>query len=222
MYILEIACFNFESAVIAQQSGADRIEFCSEFSLGGLTPTIDGLIKVRKSIGLDIFVMIRPRGGDFVYSNDEFAMMKREIELIKKVGIQGFVFGILNSDQTVDIERNKILVELAKPYPCTFHKAFDHTKDPYLSLEQIINCGFTNVLTSRLEKDALTGSLALEKIVGQAKYRINVIVGGGVRSNNIEQIKELTKSKVYHSSAIIDDSQTADKEEIRRLKNLLK
>ena len=122
---IEIACFNLESAVIAQKAGADRVELCADMSVGGITPTIEIIQQVREHLTIDLYVMIRPRGGNFVYSEAEFEQMKSEIETIKKLDVNGFVFGILKDDNTINIEQNKVLVELVKPFSCTFHRAFD-------------------------------------------------------------------------------------------------
>ena len=126
---IEIACFNLESALIAQKAGADRVELCADMLVGGTTPIIETIQQARKHLTIDLYVMIRTRGGNFVYSGAEFEQMKSEIEAIKKLGVNGFVFGILKDDNTINIEQNKVLVELANPFPCTFHRAFDAISD---------------------------------------------------------------------------------------------
>ncbi len=217
---LEIACFNIESALIAQEGGADRVELCEDMSSGGITPLMDTISEVRKKIHIDLYIMIRARGGDFIYSDDEFEEMKMEIMMIKYKSVNGFVFGILNEDGTTDTERNKELVELAHPLPCTFHRAFDEVSDPTKALEDLIDCGFKSILTSGQKTTALTGINDLTKLIEQAGDRIIIIPGGGVRSSNIEKLKKLN-APIYHSSAIIDKSETASLEEVKEIKRIL-
>ena len=139
---LEIACFNIESAQIANENGADRIELCDGIEVGGTTPTPIDIINVQKFLTSDLFVMIRPRGGNFVYSNEEFEQMKHNVLNFKSLKVDGFVFGILDKNNKVDIERNIELVNLAKPLLCTFHRAFDEVADYEQALEDVISCGF--------------------------------------------------------------------------------
>src|SRR6478609_7717101 len=134
---LEVACFNLESAIVAQQYGADRIELCDNMSEGGTTPNFEIARKVRAELSIKMNVMIRPRGGDFVYNDIEFKQMKEEIEQFKKINVDGFVFGILDVNNSFDNLRNKELVRLASPLPCTFHRAFDVVSNVYESLELV-------------------------------------------------------------------------------------
>ena len=135
---IEIACFNLESTLIAQKAGADRVELCADMSVGGTTPTIEIIKQAREHLTIDLYVMIRPRGGNFVYSDIEFQQMKLEIETIKKLGVNGFVFGILNEDKAINIEQNKALVDFAAPFSCTFHRAFDAVLDYEQALKDVI------------------------------------------------------------------------------------
>jgi copper homeostasis protein len=219
---LEIACFSVESAQIAHENGADRIELCDGFEVGGTTPNPMDVINTRKILSSDLFVMIRPRGGNFVYSNEEFAQMKLNILHFKSLKVDGFVFGILNENNKIDIERNTELVNLAKPFPCTFHRAFDEVTDYNQALEEVISCGFSTVLTSGTHSNVMDGIDILKKLVYQAKNRITIMPGGGLRSTNIKHIQEVTQAPFYHSSAIIDGSQIANPEEIFQLKSNLK
>ncbi len=219
---LEIACFNVESALIAHENGADRIELCDGFEVGGTTPNPMDVINTRKILSSDLFIMIRPRGGNFVYSNEEFAQMKLNILHFKSLKVDGFVFGILDENNKIDIERNTELVNLAKPFPCTFHRAFDEVTDYNQALEEVISCGFSTVLTSGTHSNVMDGIDILKKLVHQAKNRITIMPGGGLRSTNIKHIQELTKATFYHSSAITDGSQIANREEIFQLKSNLK
>jgi copper homeostasis protein len=214
---IEIACFNVESALIAQKSGADRVELCADMSVGGTTPKIEMIQQAHENLTIDMFVMIRPRGGNFVYSDSEFKQMKSEIETIKKLGVNGFVFGILKDDKTINFEQNKVLVELAKPFPCTFHRAFDAVLDYEKALEDVISSGFLTILTSGTFPNVMEGKEVLKQLVIQANNRIEIMPGGGLRSTNISELNETVKANWYHSSAITDGSETANSEEIIQL-----
>lgn len=215
---IEIACFNLESALIAQKAGADRVELCADMLVGGITPAIEIIQIARENLSIDINVMIRPRGGNFVYSNSEFEQMKSEIEIIKKLGVNGFVFGILNEDKSINVDQNKELVELAKPFPCTFHRAFDEVLDYEQALEDVISFGFSTILTSGTFPNVMEGKEVLKQLVIQANNRIEIMPGGGLRSANISALDEMVNSNWYHSSAITDGSETASSGEIIQLK----
>jgi len=218
---IEIACFNLESALIAQKAGADRVELCADMLVGGTTPIIETIQQARKHLTIDLYVMIRPRGGNFVCSEAEFEQMKLEIETIKKLGVNGFVFGILNKDKTINIEQNKALLELAKPFPCTFHRAFDEVLNVDKALEDVISCKFSTILTSGTFPNVMEGKEVLKQLVIQANNRIEIMPGGGLRSTNISALDEMVNANWYHSSAITDGSETANPEEITQLKNKL-
>jgi copper homeostasis protein len=218
---LEIACFNAESAVIAQQNGADRVELCANMLEGGTTPNFEIAQKVRDELSIKMNVMIRPRGGDFVYTNAEFEQMKYEIAQFKKINVDGFVFGILNTDNSFNVERNKELVALASPVPCTFHRAFDVVLNVYESLESLIDCGFQTVLTSGQGENVMEGIEVLQTLVEKANGRIVVMPGGGLRSTNIEALDQKVKASFYHSSAITDSSQIANGDEVKCIKRYL-
>ena len=218
---IEIACFNLDSAIIAQNTGADRVELCADMLVGGTTPIIETIQQARKHLTIDLYVMIRPRGGNFVCSEAEFEQMKLEIETIKKLGVNGFVFGILNKDKTINIEQNKVLVELANPFPCTFHRAFDEVLDYQQALEDVISCGFSTILTSGTFPNVMEGKEVLKQLVIQANNRIEIMPGGGLRSTNILELNEMVNANWYHSSAITDGSGIANSEEIVQLKKKL-
>ncbi|MFY8188991.1 MAG: copper homeostasis protein CutC [Flavobacterium sp.] len=218
---LEIACFNIASAVIAQNAGADRVELCADSAVGGTTPSLETVQEAREKLSIDLYVMIRPRGGDFVYSEDEFHEMKRAISTFKKLGVHGFVFGILHENQTIHVQNNKALVDLAKPFPCTFHRAFDEVLEVEQALEDVIACGFSTVLTSGTFPNVMAGKEVLEKLVVQAQNRIEIMPGGGLRSNNVAALDAVVHANWYHSSAIMDGSETAHLQEIIDLKNKL-
>ena len=218
---LEIACFNSDSVRIAQESGADRIELCANMKVGGTTPDFELTKQARELLTIDLNVMIRPRGGNFVYSDVEFEQMKNEILQFKEIGVNGFVFGILNENHSINKVKNTELVNLAKPLPCTFHRAFDEVHDAFQSLEDVIDCGFQTILTSGQKPNVIEDVNRLTELVSKANNRITIMPGGGLRSNNIEFIQEKTKATFYHSSAITDGSETANPKEVQQLKNKL-
>ncbi len=218
---IEIACFNLESAVLAQKAGADRVELCADMSVGGTTPKIEIIKQARENLTIDLYIMIRPRGGNFVYSDSEFEQMKSEIKTIKKLVVNGFVFGILNENKIINIEQNKVLVELAKPLPCTFHRAFDEVSNYEKALGDVISCGFSTILTSGTFPNVIEGKEVLKQLVNQANNRIEIMPGGGLRSTNVSEINEMVNANWYHSSAITDGSETTNQEEIIKLKKKL-
>ena len=218
---LEIACFNLKSAIIAQENGADRVELCAEMKEGGTTPDFEITKQARKELTIDLNVMIRPRGGDFVYTNAEFEQMKAEILAFKKLNVDGFVFGILDKDGNFDKEQNMELVALANPIPCTFHRAFDVVNNVFQSLESVIECGFKTILTSGQKENVVEGITILAELVKKANNRIVIMSGGGLRSTNIGLLKEKTKAVFYHSSAIVDSGETANGDEVKALRRKL-
>ncbi len=218
MYNLEIACFNLKSALIAQENGADRVELCANMKEGGTTPDFKIAEQARKELDIDLNVMIRPRGGDFVYTDAEFEQMKSEIVALKKLNIDGFVFGILDREGNVNMDQNQELVALADPIPCTFHRAFDVVNNMYQSLENVIECGFKTILTSGQKENVVEGITILAELVKKANNRIVIMPGGGLRSTNIGLLKEKTNATFYHSSAIVELGETANGGEVKALK----
>lgn len=216
---IEIACFNPESAITAFENGADRIELCDGLSEGGTTPDFETVKQLREKISIPMLVMIRPRGGNFTYSDEEFAQMKSDLRHLKSLKVDGFVFGILDENDEINTLQNKELVELAKPYPCTFHRAFDRAKDLETSMEKVIGCGFTTILTSGQKPNVSEGRENLKKLVELSAGRIEILVGGGLRSTNIKEIREFTQAQYFHSSAITDGGAFASAEEVVALKN---
>ena len=218
---LEIACFTLESAEIAQKSGADRIELCVEMSIGGTTPSLEMIQNAKAKINIPIYVMIRPRGGNFVYNDTEFEWMQSKIKVVKEMGINGFVFGILDAQNKINKIQNETLVSLAKPLPCTFHRAFDEVSNPFEALEELIVCGFQTILTSGNAKNVTEGVTQLKRLVQKANNRIIIMPGGGLRSSNVKEIYTQTKAIFYHSSAITDKTEIANPSEIQRLQSIL-
>lgn len=215
--LLEIACFNLQSCLIAQKAGANRIELCENYSAGGITPSEKLIADARQQLQIDIFVMIRPREGNFVYSEFEIKEMKKQIEFCKKNNCNGVVFGILTNEGTIDTVRCKEFVEFAKPMHCTFHRAFDEIENTEQALMDIIDCGFSRVLTSGKQKTALQGATVISKLIQKANGKIIIMPGGGVRSLNISALLQATNAKEVHSAAILDSNETADEIEIKKL-----
>ncbi len=216
--MLEIACFDINSAEIALQSDADRIEFCSSLEQGGLTPDINDFQYLKRNYLKPIYVMIRPVGGGFTYSESEINQMKNDVIQFRNAGADGFVFGILQNNNEVDINKNAELVLLAQGLPCTFHKAVDRTPDIFSSISQIIDLGFNSLLTSGGARTALEGVATLSQIIAQYGNVIEILVGGGVRSENILDLKTLTQAMHFHSSAIRKYEHYTSAEEIKLLK----
>lgn len=181
---LEVCSFSLQSCLTAQEAGASRIELCGGLAEGGTTPSA-GLIKlVEQQVTIPIYVMIRPRGGDFLYSETELEVMRADIKLAKSLGADGIVLGVLNADGTVDEVNTKELVELANPLPVTFHRAFDMTRDPSEALEAVIRTGAVRILTSGQRPTAEAGAELLKKLVEQAGKRIEIMAGAGVSATN--------------------------------------
>ncbi len=198
---LEIIGFNIESCIAAQESGADRIELCAGPGEGGTTPSYAFINAAREILDIDLYVMIRPRGGDFLYCDEEFEIMKKDVQICKEFGCDGIVTGILTAAGKVDKNRCKELVDLAYPLEVTFHRAFDRVKEPLEALEDIIDLGFERVLTSGLKPKAVESTNLLAELIKKAEERIIIMPGSGVNSENIISIAESTGAKEFHSSA---------------------
>jgi copper homeostasis protein len=200
-FLLEVIAFDLTSCAIAESAGANRIELCANPPEGGTTPSL-GMMKLARQITpLPLFPIIRPRGGDFLYSADEFACMQEEVRMAKEIGCDGVVIGLLRSDGNIDKERTARLVDLAYPMEVTFHRAFDRTRDPLEALESMIQIGCTRVLTSGQHPTALEGSEIIRNLIEAADERIIIMPGSGVRSSNLESLHEQTGAREFHSSA---------------------
>ena len=195
---IEICLEDCESVIRAERGGADRVEFCADLFEGGTTPSLGSFIAARRHTSIAINTMIRPRGGDFCYSNLEFESMLEDIKQFKNHGADGIVFGILNPDGTIDKERSKRVIEAARPLPVTFHRAFDMSKDIFQSLEDLINLGVDRILTSGGEPTVMEGIMNLEKLTQLAGDRIIIMPGCGITEKNFSYLKERVKAKEYH------------------------
>lgn len=199
--ICELVVYNIESALKAQEGGADRIELCDNPADGGTTPSLGTVEVVRPNVSLDVYVMIRPRGGDFCYSSYEFHTMKRDIFHFQKAGVDGFVFGILNPDGTLDKKRCKELIDKAKPLRCTCHRAFDMTRDPFEALEDCIEVGFERILTAGQRPKAGEGVDLIRQLIEKAGDRIKIMPGSGVNEQTVKEIVSRTGAREIHFSA---------------------
>lgn len=204
---LEICAYSLESCLAAKQAGATRVELCAGMYEGGITPSL-GMIKLARELttGVQLYTMIRPRGGDFLYADIEFEQMKEEISSVKTLGVEGVVLGILKRDGSIDLERTAELVRLAAPLKVTFHRAFDMVKDPEQALEAIIKAGCCRILTSGLKNTAEEGIGNLKKIVKQADGRIQIMAGSGVNAGNVLKIAATGVTAVHLSAKSVRES----------------
>lgn len=199
--IVEIACGNFESVLNAQGAGADRIEVCSALSVGGITPSF-GLVK--KAISLfskNTFVLIRPREGNFIYSDEEFEIILDDIHLVKQMGVGGIISGALLSNNKIDVEKTKAMIDASGELPFTFHRAFDLIPDPFTGMEALVDLGVKRILTSGQKANALDGKELLKKLVELAQDDITILAGAGINPKNVVELVEYTNVKEIHLSA---------------------
>ena len=207
--ILEICANSYQSAENAQEAGAHRIELCQELEVGGITPSY-GLIKyVIQNLEIPVFVLIRPRGGNFVYSDTEFNIMKNDIILCKDLGCHGIVSGVLNSDKTIDVKRIETLIELSKPLEFTFHRAFDKVANPKEALEQLIDIGAERVLTSGQHQTAELGLNLLKELNVIADGRITILAGGGISRANASKFRACGLKEIHASASSKFESDTS-------------
>jgi copper homeostasis protein len=201
MIKLEICTFSLQAAINAEKSGADRIELCKEPSVGGTTPDYALLKMVCEKLTIPVFSIIRPRGGDFLYDDNEFEMMKLSISQCKDLGCKGVAFSVLLPDNRIDTDRTSILVELAYPMESTFIRGFDLTPDPFEALEDVKKTGCKRILTSGLTEEAIYGSKLIKKLVDLAEKDIIIMPCSGINKTNLKQIIIETGAKEFHVSA---------------------
>ena len=197
--LLEITVQSLDTALAAERGGADRIELCADLIHGGLTPAVATMKKVHEELEIPLFPIIRPRAGDFVYTESEFTAMKRAISAARDLGVDGVVCGVLRADGGVDVERTTELVQWARPLEVTFHRAFDEAPNLLQALDDVIATGATRILTGGGAVLALQGAGVLQKLVKEAGKRIVIMPGGGLNASNIDKIVAETNALEFHS-----------------------
>lgn len=198
--LLEICAGSVTSCLAAQEGGAGRVEFCDNLLEGGTTPSYGAIASARDKLQITLNVIIRPRGGDFLYSDLEFDVMERDIVACKNLGVDGVVIGLLTADGDIDVPRTRRLVDLAAPMPVTFHRAFDVARGPFEALEDVIRTGCNRLLTSGQEASAPEGAALIRKLREAAQQRLVIMPGAGVRLNNIAHLVSETGCVEYHTS----------------------
>ncbi|MDQ6610527.1 MAG: copper homeostasis protein CutC [Bacteroidota bacterium] len=199
-YIIEIATTDFITTKSAVEGGADRIELCAALSDGGTTPSYGMIKKCREEFAVELFPIIRPRGGDFLYGDEEFEIMLQDILTCKNVGCDGVVIGMLKKDGTIPQKKAARLIEVAYPMEVTFHRAFDRCKEPFVAMEELIEIGCTRILTSGQQPTAPQGIELIAALIKAANERIVIMPGSGVRRENIKALAEKTGAVEFHSS----------------------
>ncbi|RCN51646.1 putative copper homeostasis protein CutC [Ancylostoma caninum] len=238
---LEICVDSFESATNAVEGGADQLEVCSALCMGGLTPSIGLVRRIRAAYPkMPLFIMLRPRPGDFVYSDDEIQVMHEDMRSMKQVGVAGFVFGVLDGTGALDVDRCERLIQAARPAPCTLHRAFDFVKDWKQTIQDAIKLRFKTILTSGQAATAMDGIIRLKKIRKEASDKINILVGSGVTSKTLPVLLSDTGCSWFHGSASVpvepksvrngftvgshdtNVQRVTDKEEVSRMKDQIR
>jgi copper homeostasis protein len=202
--IMEVCVESVSGALTAQEGGADRVELCANLLEGGTTPSLGSIQEARRHLHVKMQVMIRPRGGDFCYSDTEFEIMKRDIAAAKQEGADGVVIGLLKPDGSIDEERTRELVQLARPLSVTFHRAFDMAHDPYEAMESLISIGIDRILTSGQESSVLEGLELIADLVRKAGDRIIIMPGGGITERNLARVATQSKAKELHVAALTE------------------
>jgi copper homeostasis protein len=198
---LEICCGSLEDAQAAEEGGADRVELCAALCVGGLTPSLGTILEVEARVTIPVMAMVRPRAAGFHFRDSEIAVMERDVIAALQAGAEGVVFGALEADGAIDETACRRLRAAAGNREAVFHRAFDVTPDPFRALEQLIDLGFTRVLTSGQRASALLGAPTLRRLVEQAGDRIEILPGGGIRAHNVQEIVSATGCRQVHLSA---------------------
>lgn len=204
-YTLEICCDHLESALAAQRGGAHRLELCAALATDGITPSAGLLRAVLQQVRIPVFVLVRPRPGNFVYTAPEIESMVWDIEHAREAGAAGIVSGALLNDGRIDMDACRPLIAAAGELPFTFHKAFDQTPDPFEALEMLIELGVDRVLTSGQAPSAAAGGSMLQELARRGRGRLRILCGGGVRAHNLQQLLAIPELEEFHSSALVDD-----------------
>ena len=204
--MIEVCVYSLQSCLTAQSAGAKRIELCGSMAEGGTTPSAGLIQMARQHLHISLFVMIRPRGGDFLYTDEEFSVMQADIDVARSFGADGVVLGILNADGTVDEDRTRLLVEQAGSMSVCFHRAFDMTRNPSEALDTVMRTGAVRILTSGQQATADVGISVLEQLVKQAAGRIDIMAGAGVNTQNAERLWKTGVNALHLSGSIRHDS----------------
>jgi copper homeostasis protein len=207
--LLEICCGSIDDAIEAEKGGADRVELCSALFLGGLTPSLGTIQEAKRRLKIPVMVMVRPRGGGFTYSEAEMASMERDAEAAMENGADGVVFGILQSDGSIDVARCRRIRRLIGTRQAVFHRAFDVTPDPFEALEQLVDLGMTRVLTSGQKESVPEGVGLIKTLIERAGNRIEILPGAGIQLWNLKEIVERTGCRQVHLTAWITVSDTS-------------
>ena len=221
---IEICCGSVQSAANAKAGGAVRVELCQGLIEGGTTPSPATIEYAVKELGLQVFVLVRPRGGDFCYNELEIKTMEEDVEFCKRAGVAGVVVGFLHPDGSIDTELTRRFVKLAAPLPVTFHRAFDRCPEPLKALEQIIDCGCARILTSGCKATAMEGANLLKQLVQQANGRIKILAGSGVTPENAAALRKKTGAPEIHGSCKItrpDGAWETDSKQVKKLLEVL-
>ena len=221
---IEICCGSIQSAANAKAGGAVRVELCQGLIEGGTTPSPATIEYAVKELGLQVFVLVRPRGGDFCYNELEIKTMEQDVEFCKQAGVAGIVVGFLHPDGSIDTELTRRFVKLAAPLPVTFHRAFDRCTDPLRALEEVIDCGCARILTSGCKPTAMEGADVLQQLVQQANGRIKILAGSGVTPENAAELRQKTGAPEIHGSCKItrpDGAWETDAEQVKKLLEVL-
>jgi len=198
---LEICCYTVESALKAEKAGAHRIELCDNYNEGGTTPSHAAIQQAVTALSIPVNVIVRPRGGDFLYSKDEYEIIKQDVEHIKSLGANGIVIGFLLPNGDIDLQRTQEIVQLAGAMEVTFHRAFDMCNKPILALKQLMTTGISRILTSGARQTAIEGKMLIAQLVNLAGNTITIMPGSGVNHKNLKELIQTTGAHEFHSSA---------------------
>jgi len=203
--LIEACVDSVQSAVAAEKGGAARVELCTALLEGGLTPSAGAIAQARAKLSIGLHVIIRPRGGDFLYADSEHEVMLEDIATAKSLGADGVVIGVLVADATVDVARTRALLDGSRPMSVTYHRAFDMTRDPFAALETLVELGVDRILTSGQEESAVAGLDLLAKLVKAAADRIVIMPAGNIHEKNIEKIAATTGAKELHVTGFVEE-----------------
>lgn len=219
--ILEICCPTIEAAIIAEQNGADRVEFCTDLTVGGITPSFNEIEKLKSLLKIPIHVLIRCRAGNFFYTDDEIEKMIDEIKFCASIGIEGVVIGALKNDYSLDVSSLRKMIDASNEMTVTCHKAFDEIENQTTALQQLIDLKFNRILTSGGKNTAIEGIQQLKKLNEIAGDKITIMPGGGIRSSNISELIQTTQCHAFHSAASVNLGNDIFRKEITAMKSIL-